>query len=166
MAVAALCSLVLASAYCYFVWLPYPLLWIERLRPPPWRLAEDPSPAGVVGTYLLDSASYYDLEYIGYGPIPPDSSMTFHPDGTFVAVHVPDVVWEWGDAEHQYKSGSGTWRLASGIQENWVIEATFTEAEGTPTTAYANQFWLFSNGPPYTLFNWFTDTRGLTWRPQ
>ncbi len=165
-ALVALCIIALAVAYCALVWLPYPLLWIEGLRPPPWRLRTKPTSGDVVATYVLDSSSSRDLGEIGYGPIPPDSSITFNSDGTFVSVHIPDVLWEWGNAEHKYKSGSGTWSLSEGPQGNWVIDATFIEVEGTSTTAYANQFWLFDDGPPFSLFNWFTDTRGLIWRPR
>jgi hypothetical protein len=146
--------------------LPLPILWIESLNPPSWRLKEIPVESDVVGTYALDRTSYNDLEDIGYGPIPSESFISFHHDGTFVATNIPDVLWEWGEAEKLYKSGSGRWKLESRIQGNWVIVTTFNEVEGTPSNATANQFWLIDEGKSYALFNWFTDTRGLLWKPK
>ena len=139
-----------------------PVRWFDRLYNPARWTYDRPSIEDISKTFYLSTPSSRDgVEKLGYEGIPEGSSISFYQDGTFTSQELPDFIWEWGDADREYTSGSGTWRFAQEIHGSWAIHAHFDTVGGHDVDAGANSFWIIGEEPPYSLFNWINETTGL-----
>jgi hypothetical protein len=124
---------------CILTWLV--LSWSFSGPPTP---DHEPSVDDISSVYILVSIN--ELRDSGYQQIPDIRTITFLPDGTFIAKNMPDIFF-YGNLEKGFHSGSGNWA----IYKKYGIDLVFREIDGIATDVKTSLS-LYGNKPPYKLY--------------
>ena len=90
-----------------------------------------PSAESIIGQWSLDAFSRTNMQQDG-GYTLSVHTLTFHADGTFEMVNMPDIWLSTGGHSHRgFYSGSGTWEIDQ-WQNAWVLWMDFPTLAGYP----------------------------------
>jgi hypothetical protein len=111
-----------------------------------------PSTFGIAGIYYLTNSPDY-LRERGYPALPATSLIELRDDQTFRIEQMPDLVIDEHNAESQFLSGEGTWRIRfDTLNEEWYLGLNFTELNDKPS-AESTYLWLYGARPPFVLYS-------------